>query len=373
MRGGKYHDHVRPEGAFYPPPLCRNAIKASVFSVLRTVAISSIMHIYFRRPMIITKKRLLIALAPAAFCLILVAVFFIRKPVVLITDNPFNQLYGEGRARFEKYALSIRLFRQVKTISIAEGAGPDLVAQAAESLSGRPLVVFFPYRYREGARRYLKDKPGAAAAVLGGRSRREAAKGEEEPFWFYTDTVADLYRAGILAGELALQDTEGGTAALYQSGLSEEEKTAFRQGVKDQGWEDNPLITSNNSELASRFLGKGIACLVLLRKGDSRLFEDSGSLVLFTWADPTLMPGKTAVIFDDSPWVQIKPALKFLKKNKNSPETADFSLIPSKLTIIKRHFKQKMGAIGVNRVKSLKYNEPLKKIEEKPENEKSSA
>ncbi|MDR2702019.1 MAG: hypothetical protein LBB72_06290 [Spirochaetaceae bacterium] len=323
--------------------------------------------------MIFTKKRILRALAPVALVLVITAIFFIRKPVVLVTDKPFNQLYGEGRARLERHTYSFSLFRQVKTINIAEGAGPDLVAQAAASLSRRPLAVFFPYRYREGARRYLKDRPGAAVVILGGRNRREAAKEEEEPRWFYTDTAADLYRAGVLAGELALQDPEGGAVALYQSGLSEAERTAFNRGVKDQGWDENPLISSNNSEITSRFLGKGIACLVLLRKGDSRFFEDSGSLVLFTWSDPALVPGKTAAIFDDSPWAQLGFALKLLKKGATPPETADFGLIPSKLTIVKRLFKPKMGTIGINRIKFLKYNEPLKNNEEKPDNKKSSA
>jgi hypothetical protein len=324
--------------------------------------------------MILTKRCLFGVLAPVVLGLVVTAGFFSRKPVVLVTDKPFNQLYGESRARFEKYALSFRIFRQVKTIAVAEGAGPDLVAQAAASLSRQPLAVFFPYRYREGARRYLKDRPGSVVVILGGRNRREAAnKGEEEPRWFYTDTVTDLYRAGVLAGELALQDPEGGAAALYQSGLSDAEKTAFNQGVKDQGWDENPLISSNNNEITSRFSGKGIACLVLLRKGDSRFFEDSGSLALFTWLDPALVPGKTAAIFDDSSWAQLGPALKLLKKGENNPETADFGLIPSKLTITKRYHGKKMGAIGINRIKSLKYNEPLKNIEEKPENRKSNA
>jgi hypothetical protein len=173
-----------------------------------------------------------------------------------------------------------------------------------------------------------------------------------------------LYRVGVLAGELALQDPEGGVAALYQSGLSDAEKTAFNRGLEDQGWDGKPLISSNTSEIASRFLGKGIACLVLLINGDSRFFEDSGSLVLFTWMDPAMVPGKTAGIFDDSPWVQLGPALKLLKKRGNTPETADFGLIPSKLTVMKRHNKKKMGAIGINRIKSLKFNEPLKNAKE---------
>jgi hypothetical protein len=305
----------------------------------------------------------LVALAAAAILVLaLTAIFFGRKPVVLVSDQPFNELYGKRRIRLEKRAVSFRFFRQVKTIEIAEGAGPDLVAQAAASLSRRPFAVFFPYRYREGARYYLKDRPGTVAVILGGRMRSEAAREESEPRWFYTDTAADLYRAGVLAGELdlraSLQGTfqERGAAALYQSGTSDAEKNAFSRGVQDQGW-DGQLLVSSNNEPASRFLEKGIVCLTLLGRSDSRFFADPDFLILFSWADPALASEKIAAVFDDSPWAQLSPAIKLLKKGTSSPETPESGLIPSKLTILIQNSKQKMGKIAINRIKSLKYRE----------------
>jgi len=313
---------------------------------------------FFQKLLAIFKKRSVkVALALLLVGLAGTAVFFYRKPVILITDNPFNLLYGEKRARYTRLGLSLRLFRQIKTINIAEGAGPDLVAQAAASLSRRPYWVFFPYRYREGARRYLKDRPGSPASILGGRNRPENGKEPDstDPWWFCTDIAADLYRAGFLAGELALQDPEKSAAALYHDRPGDEEK-AFSQGLSEQGWSEAPYISSS-PESTSRFVNQKTTCIVLLKKADSRFFEGSGSIILFSWSDPSLAPGKTAAIFDDSSWAQLGPALKTIKKEGISPGIAGLSLVPSRLMVFNQKFGQKKGIIGINRIKSLRYME----------------
>jgi len=304
------------------------------------------------------KRPVQVFLALVFLGLIATAVFYVRKPVVMVTDGPFNLLYGEKRARNTQFSLSLRSFRPIKTITVADGAGPDLVAQAAASLSQRPHGVFFPYRYREGARRYLKDHPGSPVVILGGRNRPEN-KGEPaatDPWWFCTDTLEDLYRAGFLAGEFALQDPEGGGAALYQDGIGDTERTAFSRGLSEQGWEGTPFYSSS-PDGASRFLKERNTCLVLLKKGDSRFFEESGAIVLFTWVDPALTPQKTTAVFDDSPWAQLGLALKSLKKEKIPPGVAGISLIPSELTVFRQKYGQKKGTFGINRIKSLKYME----------------
>jgi len=302
---------------------------------------------------LIKKRPVQVVLACILLWLTATAVFYIRKPVILVSDDAFSLLYGEKRTRRTRLALSLRLFRQVKTSAIAGDAGPDLVAQAAVSLSRRPYGVFFPYRYREGARRCLKDQPGFPVFILGGRNRPDKS-GEGEPWWFCSDNAADLYRAGFLAGELALQAPEGGAAGLYQDGLGEEDRAAFNQGVSEQGWLEAPFVSSQ-AETTSRFLREKSACIVLYKKPDPRFFDESSSVILFTWMEPDLVTAKTAAIFDDSPWTQIAPALKLLKKEKISPGMTGFSLVPSKCTVVRGSFGQKKGAMGVNRIKSLKY------------------
>ncbi|MDR2049877.1 MAG: hypothetical protein LBP69_10530, partial [Treponema sp.] len=109
----------------------------------------------------------------AVFCglAVVASAFFSRRPVVLVTDFAFTALYGEQRAAVKKICLSALLFRRVKTAFVTESAGPDLVSLAARMASARPYAVFFPYRYRDGALRYITDYPGVSAAVLAGRER----------------------------------------------------------------------------------------------------------------------------------------------------------------------------------------------------------
>jgi hypothetical protein len=263
-------------------------------------------------------------------------VFLCRPPVVLVGDRAFTLVYGEKRSRARQLVLSVLLFRPVKTVTLAEGAGPDLAAQAAAARSRRPRGVFFPYRYREGARRYLRDRPGAPVVVLGGR-RDALAEGPgegPEPLWLYTDTLTDMYRAGAIAGVLAGE----GTPALYREGLSEAEKAAFSRGLGRSPLFSGPV--------------RDAACVVLGGPGDDYFREEtSAPLVLFTWTDPAFVPRTTAAVFDDSPWTQLRAGLELLKKGEGEGR------VPSEIRVFLRAKEQKAEYKAVNRLKTLKYSD----------------
>jgi hypothetical protein len=279
------------------------------------------------------------------------AVFLCRRPVILVSDRPFNLLYGENRVLMRRVTLSLRLFRPVKTVNIAGGAGPDLAAQAAAGLSRRPYGVFFPYRYREGALRYLSNRPGFPVFILGGRMHTplpavrapEGTAGQDEAaFWFFTDTETDLYRAGVLAGFLAL--TAEAPPALSQEGLEPDEMEAFVRGLRDQRWLEEPLLPPFSGQMPKP------ACVVLLGKEDPYLYEwPEASLLLFTWTNPALLPRRTLAIFDDSPWAQLGPALELFRKGEPG------GFIPSELRFLGPIKEQKQGNIDINRLKTLKY------------------
>jgi len=295
-----------------------------------------------------------IILPGLVFVFVLTAVFFCRKPVILVSDRAFTVLYGERRALVKRLTLSLSLFRPIKTIEIAEGAGPDLAAQGAASLSGRPFAVFFPYRYREGARRYLRDRPGSPVVVLGGRRRGpELPSGTggaddtgiepDEPLWIWTDTEADLYRAGIFAG-LAAQDegfyNQG--IALYGEGLGEAEKTAFQKGLEKQQWYGSLLFSPEST-------APPLVCAVALTDFHYNEEGEIHSLILFSWLDPVLAPRMTLAVFDDSPWVQIGAALKILK------EGGQGRLIPSNIIVPGGDKTLKIVKNRINRIKTLIY------------------
>ena len=287
--------------------------------------------------------------AVLALILFLTAVFLCRKPVILVTDRPFTVLYGEKRARIKQITLSLRLFRRIRTINVAEGAGPDIVAQGAAGLSRRPWAVLFPYRYRESARQYLQARPGFRVVILGGR-RSPTPGGAEipEPLWLCTDTETDLYRAGVLAGIAARAKADTGGIALYGEGLGEAEKTAFSRGVAEQ-WSGTPLFSPDPSDAA------GIACAVAAGNYHFSREEAPQTVVLFTWMDPALAPRNTLAVFDDSPWVQLPLALNFLKTKAIGAENGAGGLIPSHITLLGGGKALKKEYIAINSIKSLNY------------------
>ena len=304
----------------------------------------------------IKKKPVIPVFAGMALIFFLGLAFFSRKPVIVVTDRAFTALYGEKRTRLKRLGISIRVFRRIKVALVAEEAGPDVAAQAAMGLSRRPLAVFFPYRYREGALRYVKERPGFPVIILGGRNLPPDGTDTSSPVWLTTDTETDLYRAGIFAG-LAARYMEQNSeetrhkpeVALFWDGLEERnprdeaKKTAFEKGVGEY-WPGIPLFSPNPEE-------QYLACAVLM--GDYRFNWEKipRSLIFFTWMDSALTPGKTLAVFDDSPWAQIIPALKLLRGKPAGTE----NLVPSEITVPRRNKLHKNEYLAIKRLKTLKY------------------
>ena len=303
----------------------------------------------------IFKKRLFQAgLTVFALILLLTTIFFCRRPVILISDKAFIALYGEKRTYYRQFSLSLSLFRPVKTINIAEGAGPDLAAQGALSLSRRPFAVFFPYRYREAAKRYLEGRPDAPVVILAGRKALgNSSETGQSGLWIHTDSEADLYRAGAIAGIFARHENQirndtgywgdhtNQEIALFYEGINNEEKTAFVTGLESQEWVGSPLYSPDFEE-------KNLCCAVILENFRFSGEETPRSLILFTWMDPALAPRKTLVIFDDSPWTQIAPALEIVKEKRQS------NLVPSDIIVLRGDKTQKSIYNEIIRSKILK-------------------
>ncbi|MDR2552438.1 MAG: hypothetical protein LBD31_04635 [Treponema sp.] len=303
-------------------------------------------------------KRRLGALTALLVLLAGAGVFFLRRPVVMVSDEAFGLLYGESRALVRRVFLSAVSFRRIRSIELAEGAGPDLAAQAAASLSRRPLAVFFPFRYRDGARRYLRNRPGSTVVILGGRNSPETEAGEGEPLWFSTDLRTDLYRAGVCAAAIT---GSGGSydrlkVALYEKGLEEGDWAAFSGALEDQRWTGQPYFLSPGENIPPEDLAGGITggktepdCTVILGREDFDFLNTRSPLILFTWTDPALLPRNTAVVFDDSPWAQLGPALAAVQKGEGG------GLIPSKITLPGYNRDMEKDIIEINRIKRLKY------------------
>jgi hypothetical protein len=251
--------------------------------------------------------------APVAL-LVLAAVFFIRSPVLLITDAPFENLYGRSRSRAKRLELSLRFFRRVKTVEIT-GDGADLAAFAAEAAFPSPYCVLFPYRYYQGARRYARRFPHVPVAVLGGSVR----DGAGIPGFIPTDTAADFYRAGLCAAVLAREGT-----VLVLGDPVPAEREAFLEGLKVRDYGGMLQYAGGVDEISLR-----ADCIIIAGPGSFPFVQYSRApLILFSWADPELTPRECQVIFDDSPWALAADAVRMAVRG-------DFGPLPSEALVLK--------------------------------------
>ncbi|MDR3172033.1 MAG: hypothetical protein LBU17_10465 [Treponema sp.] len=246
--------------------------------------------------------------------------FFLRAPVLVVTDASFNALYGIRRGRVKHIETACKLFRQVKLVFIGDSAEPEMVAFAVEEKAASPYCVLFPYRYYEGAGRYAEQAPGVPVLILGERNQDPQVAGT---VFIETDLEADFHRAGQYAAIIARgqglnqdQDTpEGGGILFFRNReLGGVYKDAFRSGLREQGFEGEPIYVNSTSDYSDI---QTIACVVMLDRAPAFLERNLKTpVVLFSWIDPDLTSRGVKVVFDDSSWALAARAVALVDGKK---------------------------------------------------------
>ena len=250
----------------------------------------------------INRKKLILFFALCSLLFIIpIAVYMSRSPVLIVTDASFYQLYGSQRIKQQRQKTSRQLFRRFIPVYVAESAGPDLVAIAAGEAFDRPHAVIFPHRYQEGAAIYSENHPEVQVFVFGGLRSED-----NEPFIrVRTDTVLDLYRAGLGAALLA---EDKGVLFISEGSLADEYREAFQAGLRDGGFLDDPVYIG----LFTYYMAYDLKGCVVAAGPASYYFEASYNIptILFSWANPGLSPNIVKLIFNDSSWALAARALK---------------------------------------------------------------
>jgi hypothetical protein len=254
---------------------------------------------------------------------ILSLVFFLRSPVLVVSDLWFDAYYGSRRVALEQAQTAFDLFRPVKNVRLAEEAVEEVAVFTVESAAARPYCVIFPYRYHAAARRYFREHPGVPTGVLLGR---RPAPGPEGPPALATDTVTDMYRAGRAAGILA---GEGRVLFIYDDYPAGEEQNAFRGGLRAGAYGEEPDYAAPGLPLAS---GGSLGAVVIRGVHDETAQLDRNvPALLFSWMDPAHCPRNIRVIFDDSPWAQAAAAARILAGGRDAEK------IPSVVRLLNRN------------------------------------
>jgi hypothetical protein len=242
------------------------------------------------------------------------AVFFCRAPALLISDGSFDFIYGAGRTLAGQIGLSLRLFRRVKRVGIAENADPEAMVFAIEEKEKRPWAVLGHSRYSRGLGQYARQRTDVRVIVAGedpgpaGRADRSgAAPGEGGPELVFPDVRLNSWRLGRCAALLA-GETEG-MVLVFQNGQNfPVQQEAFLAGLREENANLLPLYLSPSSDYSS---WEQVRCVVL-GGGAEAYFSRVRDIpaLLYSWMDPALSPSSVKLICDDSLWALACQALR---------------------------------------------------------------
>jgi hypothetical protein len=272
-------------------------------------------------------KTLIIAAGSILAVLLPVVIFNIRSPVLIVTEQSFIELYGEERLQKESFFSSFALFRSVKTVIIANDAGDDIVPFAVAEVSGRPYCVLFPLRFARSARLYKELYPDNPVVLLEGRypeyeNPTDSILGVEKPEYFIykTDINDDFYRTGLVVTalkHLPVQkndestpetDKKGKIIVFLEMNLTGM-KDVFLRGLYDRGNLQETYFYNTFSQYSEQ---NDISCVIFAGTGSEFMEKNTNSIpvISFTWLDPFLLPDDVVMVVNDSPWAQVRQAVK---------------------------------------------------------------
>jgi hypothetical protein len=264
-----------------------------------------------------------------AACAVPLVIFCVRRPALIVTDAYFVVLYGKSHLRRQRLSASRALFRRVKPVMIADGAGSDVVNLAIREAASRPYCVLFPRSQASAALRFHEQFPKTPAVLLSGLASVPEIPSPDGFLCVYgTDRQTDLYRAGLFAGILGSipqkpaqkAEKQGESAAtppdsapkihiLWQDrSVQAEGRELFSRGVKEHNPESVVVFVNTSSEMPDMRM---ISCTALTGAGIEYLEKNPRMpLILFSWMDPAFMAQEVIVVFDDSTWALAVPAVR---------------------------------------------------------------
>jgi hypothetical protein len=269
-----------------------------------------------------------------SFGILLFALVFFssRPPLLILSDAGFDAFYGSRRTLFQQAGLSLRLFRRVKRVLIAEDANPEATVFAIEEGAAEPWAVLGPSRYRQGLERYARQRPDVRVVLI----REDLPPGSSEsapgPESIFIDTRLTSWRAGRCAAILA--GGGGGRILVFQDRRDfPVNQNAFLAGLREENGALIPFFLNGSTDYSS---WDEVRCVVLGGPGDP-YFNQNGEIpvLLFSWMDPSLSPRSVKVSVDDSPWAL---ALEVLRSpaGGSGGDSGGYRNIPGKFVVLRR-------------------------------------
>jgi hypothetical protein len=259
--------------------------------------------------------------------LVSAAVFFLsRPPVLILSDAGFDALYGPWRVMRRQAEFSLRLFRRVKRVPVAEDANPEAAVFAVEGAAARPWAVLGHSRYLQGLEQYARRHPEIRVIII--REGPGSGAPEAGPEYVFMDTRLNSLQAGRCAAMLAAGGE--GEILVFQDGRDfPVNREAFLAGLREENKALIPVYLDNSADYSS---WDRVRCVVLGGPADFYFNRNSEiPALLFTWMDPALFPSTVKITADDSPWTL---ALRVLDP-PGEENSGEYRILPAKFTLLR--------------------------------------
>jgi len=257
------------------------------------VKILKVINLY-KKPLIITSGLVMAVLA-------IYIVFQTRSPVLIVSEEAFNALYGVKRIESENLLDSIVMFRKVRLVTVANDAGEDIVPHAISEISSRPYCVLFPFRFTNSAKLYKEQNPDIPVILLEGRNYGNTTGFD---LLYKTDIEDDFIKAGLAASLLA---AEGKIAVFLDNTIENQGKEAFLRSIGEEKTSNTFFYTNyaNYKQIPD------LSCAVLAGTGGEFMEVNAEIPVIFiSWLDPRYFPQNVVMIINDSPLAQAREAVR---------------------------------------------------------------
>jgi hypothetical protein len=282
------------------------------------------------------------------FVVFLSYMFFLRAPVILVSDIYAHALYGEQWEQIRTLEVSFKILRPVRIFRIMEETDSQSIADAVRGSRLTPHSVFFSYRYEEAARFYSAELEKAGnkttkAFLFLNKERR--TNNTESLIHIKSNTEIDYYRAAYCAAILSREkrtsrsvnsDATRDIVVIYDTRADNSEQNAFERGLRD-GRYFGGMRFALNTELGSR---DAIDCIVI--EGPSSTFLQSVSetpVILLSWFyNENYFPPNVKAQIDDSPYALIPKALGMRAGRLKAGETLT---VPANFKILKNNIINK--------------------------------
>jgi len=289
---------------------------------------------------------LIIAASIALAVIIVLSIFYIRSPVLIVTEQSFVDLYGKKRLRNEALVSSFFMFRAVKTVAVANDASDDIIPYAVAEIFSKPYCVLFPLRFIRSAQNYKEKNLSIPVVVLEGRypekenpAEKTLGANKSEYYIYKTDINNDFYNLGLVISSLKFKKEPENDESVPEMEKKDKiivfvdhnltkMKDIFIKGLYDRG-----ILTETHffSSFSQDMDTSHISCVILAGLGFEYLEKKTGVPVIsFTWIDPLLLPSDIVMVINDSPWAQARQAVKMVGAGKKN------GLIKSKFMVLNK-------------------------------------